>query len=308
MIDSIEHAPNSPWRGRQRATEHSAYTLVELLVVVTMISILLALLMPAIQAARESARSAQCADHLKQLALAIHSYHGSRGRFPMGSTLGKKEYQMGYGWIVHCLPFLEEQEVADQILKQGKSIAPPIAMLFCPSDTIATGSASDRHEGSYFGSGGAGKAPNYVIDLEDKLCGDIYTDGVFFPGSKIGANDVTDGLTHTLAIGERSYEKHVWTAGAYWVGSADRWHCTMSSKNVRWPINSPAATSGYFVSDSSAPVELRTMRLNDLYFGSKHPGGAWFAFAGGNVEFIADDIAFSVYQDLASRSGGEPAP
>jgi prepilin-type N-terminal cleavage/methylation domain-containing protein len=307
MNDSIEHALGNSSPRHQRAEWRSAYTLVELLVVVTIISILLALLMPAIQAARESARRAQCADHIKQLALAIHSYHSSRGRFPMGSTLGKKEYQMGYSWIVYCLPYLEEQEVADQILKQGRSIAPPVAVLFCPSDNIVIGSASDRHEGSYFGSGGAGKDPNYVIDLEDKLCGDIYTDGVFFPGSKIGANDVTDGLTHTLVIGERSYEKHVWTSGAYWVGSADRWHCTMSSKNVRWPINSPAATSGYFVSDPSVPAELRTMRLNDLNFGSQHPGGAWFAFAGGNVEFIADDIAFSVYQDLASRNGGEPA-
>lgn len=306
MIVSIVHAVSRSWRKRQQAARRSAYTLVELLVVVTIIGILLALLMPAIQAARESARRAQCADHLKQLALACHSFHSIHGKFPMGSTLAKKEYQMGYSWVVYCLPYLEEQTVADQLLKQGRSIAPPIAVLFCPSDATTVGSASDKYEGSYFGAGGAGKDPSYVIDLEDKLCGDIYTDGVFFPGSKIGAKDVTDGLTHTLAIGERSYAKHLWPSGAYWVGGADRWHCTMSSKNVRWPINSPATTSGYFVSDPDAPANMRTMRLNDLYFGSQHPGGAWFAFAGGNLEFIADDIAFSVYQDLASRNGGEP--
>jgi hypothetical protein len=76
-------------------------------------------------------------------------------------------------------------------------------------------------------------------------------------------------------------------------------------KNVRWPINSPASTSGYYVYDLSAPSNVRTLRENDLFFGSHHQGGAWFAFAGGNVHFIVDDIAFTVYQDLASRNGGE---
>ena len=63
--------------------------------------------------------------------------------------------------------------------------------------------------------------------------------------------------------------------------------------------------AGYFVADLKAPKELRTLLKNDLYFGSRHPGGAWFAFAGGNVQFIAEDIAFSVYQDMATRNGGE---
>lgn len=281
------------------------YTMVELLVVIAIISVLIALLMPAIQAARESARSAQCCDHLKQLVLATHSYHGAHNRFPIGSTLAPRPDQAGNSWQVFCLPYLEEQEVADRILQQGEPLAPPIALFFCPSDAIVVGSASDRHVGSYGGSGGSGKDAKFVIDLEDKFCGDVYTDGVYFPLSKTTASSITDGLTHTLAIGERLYMKHIWADGAYWVGSADQRLCTESSKNVRWPINAPVATSGYYVFDRDAPANLRTMRMNDLYFGSQHPGGAWFGFAGGNVQFVADDIAFSVYQDLASRNGAE---
>jgi hypothetical protein len=90
------------------------------------------------------------------------------------------------------------------------------------------------------------------------------------------------------------------------MGSAEERLCLLAMKNVRWPINAPPATSGYYVFDRDAPSnDVRTLRLNDLYFGSRHPQGAWFAFAGGNVHFFADDIAFTVYQDLATRNGGE---
>jgi hypothetical protein len=157
----------------------------------------------------------------------------------------------------------------------------------------------------YCGSGGAGRDLNYVIDLEDTSCGDVYTDGVFFPLSKISATHITDGLTHTLAIGERTYFKDIWINGAFWFGSADQQLCLEGTKNIRWPINASPELAGYFVVDRDVPKALRTLRKNDLYFSSRHPGGAWFAFAGGNVHFIADDIAFSVYQDLATRNGGE---
>jgi type II secretory pathway pseudopilin PulG len=286
----------------------TAYTIVELLVVITIISVLLAMLLPAIQSAREAARSAQCADHLKQLALATQAYHSSHNQFPTGSTLPSHPNASGNSWLLYCLPYLEEREVADRILKQREAIAPPIPLFFCPSDEIVIGSATQLHVTSYCASGGAGMSPEHVIDLEDKICGDVYTDGIFYPLSKTAAKTITDGLTHTLAIGERTYFKHIWTEGAFWVGSADQRLCIQSSKNVRWPINSPAATSGYCVADKEAPPSLRTLRMNDLYFGSRHPGGAWFAFAGGNVHFIADDIAFSVYQDLATRNNGESSP
>jgi type II secretory pathway pseudopilin PulG len=284
----------------------TAYTIIELLVVVTIISVLLALLLPAIQAAREAARSAQCSNNLKQLVLAIQAYHGSHNRFPSGSSLRKSQLQSGDSWHVYCLPYLEEQEIADRILQRRENIAPFVPIFFCPSDDAVAGEANALYDTNYGGSAGAGRDPDYVIDLEDKFCGDVYTDGIFYPLSKTDDDSITDGLTHTLAIGERTYFKHIWADGAYWMGSADERLCLLGMKNVRWPINAPPATSGYYVFDRDAPSnDVRTLRLNDLYFGSRHPQGAWFAFAGGNVHFLADDIAFTVYQDLATRNGGE---
>jgi prepilin-type N-terminal cleavage/methylation domain-containing protein len=292
-------------RGRRHRTR-TAYTIIELLVVITIIGVLLALLLPAIQAAREAARSAQCSYHLKQLVLAIHSYHDSHNQFPPGSSLASREEQPGHSWHAYSLPYLEEQEVADRILKRGEPIAPAISVFFCPSDPVVTGASNLLHVTSYCGSAGAGRDSDYVIDLEDKFCGDVYTDGIFFPLSKTDDDSVTDGLTHTLAIGERTYVKHIWAEGAFWIGSADERLCVTAMKNVRWPLNSPTTTSGYYVFDAAAPsASVRTLRMNDLYFGSRHTGGAWFAFAGGNVQFIAESIAFTVYQDLATRNGGE---
>jgi prepilin-type N-terminal cleavage/methylation domain-containing protein/prepilin-type processing-associated H-X9-DG protein len=287
----------------------SAYTLIELLAVVSIIGILLALLLPAIQAAREAARSAQCSYHLKQLGLAIHAYHSTHGQFPPGSTLAPRADAASESWHVYCLPFLEEVEIADRILKLREPIAPYIPVFLCPSDLAVVGGGDQLHFTNYCGTAGAGRDLPHVVDLEDRFCGDMYTDGVFYPLSKTAAKSITDGLSHTLAIGERTYMKnlHVWAHGAYWIGSADTRLCLIASKNVRWPINSPVSTSGYYVFDRDAPLAERTMRLNDLYFGSRHPGGAWFTFADGSVHFIAEDIAFSVYQDLASRNGGEPS-
>lgn len=284
----------------------TGYTMIELLVVITIIGVLLALLLPAIQAAREATRSTQCSYHLKQLVLAMHAYHDSHNHFPPGSSLAFREEQPGHSWHVYCLPYLEEHEVADRILKHGEALAPAVPIFFCPSDPVVTGGADQRHLTSYAGSSGAGKDLGAVIDLEDKFCGDIYTDGIFYPLSETDDDSVTDGLTHTLAIGERTYVKHVWADGAFWVGSAEERQCQLAMKNIRWPINSPVMTAGYYVFDANAPTaSLRTLRMNDLYFGSRHRGGAWFAFAGGNVQFIAEEIAFTVYQDLATRNGGE---
>ena len=303
MSSQSQHSSRAILRSRLGSGARVGYTLIELLVVITIIGVLMALLLPAVQAAREAVRSAQCANNLKQLALAIHAYHGSHNRFPTGSTLAPREDWSGHSWHVCCLAYLEEQEIADRILKHGEALAPPIPVFFCPSDPVVTGGATDLSVTNYGGSAGAGRAPEFVIDLEDKFCGDAFTDGVLFPLSKVAAQDITDGLTHTLAIGERTYVKHIWSQGAFWVGSADQRLCLLAAKNIRWPINSPKSTAGYYVYDSDAPSStVRTLRMNDLYFGSHHPGGAWFSFAGGNVHFIDENIAFTVYQDLATRA------
>ena len=191
---------------------------------------------------------------------------------------------MGYSWIVYCLPFLEEQEVADRILKQGKSIAPPIAVLFCPSDTIVTGGASDKHEGSYFGSGGAGKDPK----LRDRLGRQalrryLHRRGLLIPIARpTPATSPMGSLTRWRSANDRMRNMsgplgRIGSA-APTNGIAPCRRKTCAGRSTR-PLPRPVTSCRI----PAAAAELRTMHTNDLYFGSKHPGGAWFAFAGGNV-------------------------
>ena len=289
ILGVSQHSPTTisadvPSGGMQRA----AYTLMELLVVVTIIAILLALIVPAIQAAREAARSTQCSSNLKQMALAVHAYHSIHSRFPAGSTVSAYQGGVGNSWHVYAVAFLEEQVVADRILNHGERIAPPIPVFFCPSDSeregLGNASLNALHKSNYAGSGGAKRGAT------TGLCGPMYTDGVFYPLSRTAAKTITDGLSYTLAIGERTYDLRIWTDGAFWLDDRGTTaFCLETTKNVSRPVNWPEAVK----------------ELNDRQFGSRHPGGAWFAFAGGNVHFIADDVDFTLLQDLATRDGGE---
>ena len=208
-----------------------AFTLVELLVVIAIIGILIALLMPAVQAAREAARRMDCLNRLKQVSLAAHQYHDATGRFPAAVLLSqynaaKKQYR-GAGLFVALMPYLEQQTLYDRWnfadpdrnfdgLAQSRAADGP--NLLCPSEPESenpllytsrlTGSSVDRYikVTSYAGNAGT---RSYHPDS-----GFLMTDGIFIlagPGSKplpdqqpIGLADVTDGASHTLLFGERS--------------------------------------------------------------------------------------------------------
>jgi prepilin-type processing-associated H-X9-DG protein len=143
------------------------------------------------------------------------------------------------------------------------------------------------------------------IDLEDSACGDIYTNGIFYPESRTRIAKITDGTSHTLAVGERTYFFRDWMDGCSYVGNPKTRICTEASLNVRYPINADRNTFGYYVGDPEAPPGKTTMLLNDLYFGSQHAGGANFCLADGSVHFIGETIDFPVYQDLSTKNGDE---
>ena len=101
-----------------------------------------------------------------------------------------------------------------------------------------------------------------------------------------------------------------WMFGAVWIG-ASRTEIEEvqlgAAKNIRWPINADNGAFGYHRRDSAAPPNSNPPMLeNDLPFGSEHPGGAFFALVDGSVHFLHDDIDFTIYQDLATKCGGEP--
>jgi prepilin-type processing-associated H-X9-DG protein len=158
---------------------------------------------------------------------------------------------------------------------------------------------------SYFGVMGAGRDAKFK-DLEDGHCGDYYTDGVFYPTSGTRIADILDGTSNTLAVGERTYQIRNWTSGCWWDTDPDTKVCVYADKNIRWPINADLDEVGYYPFDAKAPPSApKTLLFNDLIYGSRHPGGAQFAYADGSVHFLPETIDFTIYQDLATIAGGE---
>jgi prepilin-type N-terminal cleavage/methylation domain-containing protein/prepilin-type processing-associated H-X9-DG protein len=294
-----------------RAGHIRGFTLVELLVVIAIIGILLGLLLPAVQAARAAARRTQCANNLKQLGLAIQSYHDQHKRFPPGARLHRQPELPSISWRVLILPFMEESSVYNQIQPsrdggaaswQAQSLAIP--SYICPSMPAAEDNALLLRHAHYSGVGGAARN-NKWIDLEDVSCGDVFINGVFFPESKTRIAKIEDGTSHTLAIGERTYIFRDWMFGAEWFGEPPELICTGASNNVRFPINADVAQFGYYKHDMSAPMSERKIPLNDLWFGSLHSGGAHFSFADGSVHMLPDTIDFTVFEDLSTIAGSE---
>ena len=298
---------------RSSSNTRRAFTLVELLVVIAIVGALVALLLPAVQAAREASRRTQCKNNLHQQALALQQHVAQFKSFPNGSTIMPPgdEYTFGLSWHVFLLPFLEQGALYQRINPalgpggQDQSAQYEVAPVYqCPSYHRADALGTLRHA-NYAGISGAGRE-GFVRDLDDNVCGDLYVDGILFPGSSVTASQIEDGTSNTAVIGERSYWLVVsWLNGAYWAGSPESEMCTTSTKNLRWPVNASHEAYGYFRGDHSAPAVRRTMLDNDLVFGSDHPSGAQFAFADGSVHWLADDLDFEIYQRMATRNGRE---
>ncbi len=274
----------------------SAFTLVELLVVIAIIGILIALLLPAVQAAREAARRMQCSNNLKQMGLALHNYHSALKCFPPGNiSWPATSSTRGWGWGVFILPYMEQSALYDALnpnriridqVEGGKYPAPgsPLTQTRldfyrCPSDT---GADINPHRGDHgtsnyagvFGNGtpagrdpNGGSYPNMFESGHDWRAGN----GMFYANSATRIRDIGDGTTNVLAIGERTfstvgrYEYH----GAIWVG---KW------EHGRW-----SSTTRAIRNNDAECIFGTAVRA----FSSRHPGGLNFVLADGSVRFIS---------------------
>ncbi len=296
----------------QKRNLRPAFTLVELLVVIAIIGILIALLLPAVQAAREAARRIQCAGNFKQVGLALHNYHGSHNKFPPGVSWDWSESYFGWSWSVYILPYLEQDVLNNAIdfnstqywsagsLEVG---AYPIGVYNCPSDPKAGGWTE---WGSGFNQG-----PNAVDDFRTtNLCGvaDSHLwgrdaargencNGVFFAKATIKISDITDGTSSTLCVGEvtGARGRHP-NDGDTWVQHS--WF-TYNCHGLGYPINAPETLPGGR-DDTSDPIggPNGATRVDDLFnelgFSSWHPGGCHFGMADGSVHFFAADMDHEV--------------
>jgi hypothetical protein len=301
--------------------------------VIAIIAVLVGLLLPAVQSAREAARRMTCANQLRQLVLATHLYESRHKVLPPGSRLHNLRQRGGISWRVIILDGIEETALQDFIGIQddgGYAYVYPThvpEIFVCPSSperptnngaydpaTPATVQL-DRGWSSYAGVNGSGATPEGVWDLASTpIDGDVYIDGVLYPDSEVRLSQVTDGTSQTLAFGERVYGVTRWDPlieGVVWDGPAGpirRIESVKSNatKNVRYPINGDPGQFGYYGLDTTAPPGAsKSLKVNDFYFGSHHPGGAHFAMTDASVHFLRDDMDINLYRAIGSRNGGE---
>ncbi|HEY7155496.1 MAG TPA: DUF1559 domain-containing protein [Gemmataceae bacterium] len=246
----------------KQTPRRGAFTLIELLVVISIIGVLIGLLLPAVQKVREAAARLSCTNNLKQIGLALHSYHDSIGYFPPGYVDGNtnpnstpdNDVGPGWGWASFLLPYLEQGNVYNQInFKVGVGTGSNTAVsqlslkIFqCPSDGLqqafpvydsnfTTPIATLAH-GNYVGCNGWLECFNGATGNIQPGAGDDGLGGVFGPGgrgvfcrnSKTRIADVTDGMSNTIFAGERSsnHSPSTWT-GAVPGGRCPAWMATM---------------------------------------------------------------------------------
>jgi prepilin-type N-terminal cleavage/methylation domain-containing protein/prepilin-type processing-associated H-X9-DG protein len=320
-----------------RRKQQVGFTLVELLVVIAIIGVLVSLLLPAVQAAREAARRMQCSNNLKQYGLALHNYHDTYRTFPMGGVGGWAEQEhYKLSWQARILPFLEQNSLfdmidwtkinpADHILADGRpllSAAIPTAR--CPSDVspmhVDSGGIS-RFQGSYTGSLGSQSTPSangacnvwqqFMEPLPNNAThGDANTkaelSGMFSRGLwgravPINFSDVRDGTSNTIHVGEAlsNCQSHrQW--GFYHYDGMNNAHASTVV-----PINNMTTCDMAPLSRVTHPDCRANSNWNFAWgFKSYHPGGAQFLFVDGSVQFLAETINHQTYQWLGGRADG----
>jgi len=290
------------------------FTLVELLVVIAIIGVLVALLLPAVQAAREAARRTQCINNMKQLGIACLNYHDATKKFPPGATWGPGATKHGMAFLVSLLPYTELGPLLDSFGDRvysttfpNRNIGAKVDALFvCPSDgmdpldILAVG--EEWRTSNYAGVMGGGLVEVKIMS-NPSTCGHYYTDGVLYPESEVRMKDITDGSSKTMLIGERTYQLRLWTKGAYYDGSPQQFVCVISAKNVAIPLNADSQSYCYRNNEFGGPCPSPwPTKFNDLYFGSRHPGGAQFVFGDGSVRFVHDSIDWNTYRRYATRN------
>lgn len=283
------------------------FTLIELLVVIAVIGILVALLLPAVQQAREAARRASCKNNLKQLGLALHNYHDTHRTFPPGYLYrpgSSGENVRGFGWGAMVLPFIEQSNLFNQFNWNVPIFDPvnePIrmrhlAVFLCPSDPVSAdqfvemGATPERYAmGCYVASFG----PPDLDDTQEKR------DGMFSRNSRTRISDVTDGTSNTLTAGERvngpfrragSHGVHV-TYETTWSGAVREW-------------TDPTDDHGHMVLFQTGNVP-NAPTSDDRDVSAPHVGVAQFLLGDGSVRPIGESVNFAVYQALSTRAGGE---
>jgi prepilin-type processing-associated H-X9-DG protein len=286
-----------------------AVTLIELVVVIGIVSLLMGLLLPAVQKVRAAAVKTQCANNLKQIGLALHLHHNDHYSFPPGvSSEAVAPGAARMSWCTRLLPYLEQTALWQQTqeayrLEPSPFVNPPhlgldtvVAAFACPADSRVL----ERHT-THRGRRVA------LTSFLGVMGTDFSTrDGVLFLDSQVRFADITDGTSNTVAVGERPPSADLWYG--WWYASVGQ--DGTGSGDMLLGVRERCLRDSFVWFCAPGPYHFgpgRTDRQCDLFhFWSLHPGGAHFLFADGSVRFLAYS-ADAILPPLATRAGGEAA-
>jgi len=317
-----------------RSPRHG-FTLVELLVVIAIIGVLIALLLPAVQQAREAARRMQCTNNQKQLGIALHNYHDTYGKLPYNAVEqqgGVGDRLRGPSWLVRILPYVEQNAAYNQFVFDGdwtmQDGPSPNADILdqlrvpgfnCPSTPLPiVETQSTRDNGdirlqlvNYVGITGSywhGGTTNVVsTSPQDSSYGDSVYNGMIVPiNSKshaIGLESVTDGTSNTMMVSEQS--DYFYNSSGTKIARRSSGHAGRSWGNGggagTWTANVttvryPIATEGGTGNGANYHVNVALV--------SPHPGGVMISLGDASVSFLSETVDFAVLTGLADRQDG----
>ncbi len=288
------------------------FTLVELLVVVAIIAVLIALLLPAVQKVREAASRLSCSNNLKQLGLALQSFHDRRGKFPPGQVQGPYPeagvyWKVNHGWAVFILPDIEQKSLLnyyhwDRKLTDRTNqtvVATPLPLFQCPStaqpDRFMTTWPFDTYPGGKAACGDY--APTWGADPR-LTAGDAT--GVMIPNYMTRMSEITDGTSNTILLAEDAGRPALWQANTLVPGvvvQGGPWAGFVTGITVMGSTPDGASRPG--------PCAMNCTIDHEVY--SFHTGGANAVFADGTVRFLTVGMDIRVMAALITRAGGEPA-
>lgn len=320
------------------------FTLVELLVVIAIIGILVALLLPAIQAAREAARRAECTNNAKQLGVALHNHHDAYKKFPEGSR-NEPKCATGYGlgnWKSKIIAYLEQQAipnepVADIGFRTSSTAIAPVTLLWealrikafhCPSTTLLNTVTSaqcgtrclvtETHD--YVGIMGANPDPagrGYPsVRSNTTSYGWVYNTGMLVGGEAKNFGQCTDGTANTMIVGEQSGNKWTSIRTDYMSGWSCGHNCNLTLSDLNrsyttdpvsgvWPIRTGLTVIVGSPNPRSLPQYGNSASYHQVPLTSFHPGGCTILLTDGSVRFLSDNVDAETCRRLAACDDGQ---